>query len=433
MFSRRRLLSRIGWLAAGGLALGGAASTGATPGRDWLPDRAPGPRTRWRLLGERLRASHPELSRHFVFEYYPWYGASPWRHWQQWDRNPPHDIAASSMPRLGPYDSRDLAVIERHAGWIAESGVGAIDLSWWGKGSYEDRLVHRIMDVMHDHDIKVAFHLEPYTDHRSAHLLRDVLYLLHEYGDRRSWDAFLLLRDASGRMGPVFKTFRTILPAAVTDCHGITRRVSDHTSDDAWAAHTEAVRETLREDFDRVLLLADALNMNRVAKSGFDGVAVYDNYVEADSYRTHAARATERGLLFSFNCNPGFDGIVRREATHGSCYRPPDFFPDPGGSLDFSRAADRERARRLAQRQIRRSFRASLLAQTDPLLRNRQEGFFLMYVNSFNEWHEGHAFEPAAPRSALSRAQHMFGYHNPRDGDYRLATLRGLMREILAD
>ena len=78
------------------------------------------------------------------------------------------------MPRLGPYDSRDLRVIEQHARWIAESGVGSINVSWWGRGDYTDLAVPRILDVMRDHDIKVTFHLEPYAADRARRYLDDI-------------------------------------------------------------------------------------------------------------------------------------------------------------------------------------------------------------------------------------------------------------------
>src|SRR6187455_2351157 len=45
---------------------------------------------------------------------------------------------ASSVPRLGPYNSADAAVVAARARWMLEAGVGAINLSWWGRGSFED-------------------------------------------------------------------------------------------------------------------------------------------------------------------------------------------------------------------------------------------------------------------------------------------------------
>src|SRR5205809_3105527 len=74
----------------------------------------------------------PDLRRHFVFEYYPWYATDPYRHWQAADRHPPADVASNYMPKLGAYDSRSRAVLERHAAWMTEAGVGSINLSWWG-------------------------------------------------------------------------------------------------------------------------------------------------------------------------------------------------------------------------------------------------------------------------------------------------------------
>src|SRR3954454_128225 len=49
-------------------------------------------------LGERLRARFPDLHRHFVFEYYPWYDGTTWRHWSDAERTPPAEIAATSLP-----------------------------------------------------------------------------------------------------------------------------------------------------------------------------------------------------------------------------------------------------------------------------------------------------------------------------------------------
>ena len=88
------------------------------------------------------------------------YGTNPWKHWEGSGRTTPYDIAATSVPELGPYDSGNPRVLEQHARWIIESGAGAINVSWWGRGDYEDRLVPLLMDVMRDHGLKVTFHLE---------------------------------------------------------------------------------------------------------------------------------------------------------------------------------------------------------------------------------------------------------------------------------
>lgn len=210
-----------------------------------------------------LASQFPDLQRRFVFEYYPWYALDPVRHWDQWDRLPPVDIASPYVPRLGAYDSRAPAVVEQHARWIVESGAGAVNLSWWGRDSFQDRATPLVMDVMRDHGLKVAFHLEPYTQDHGRRFADDVLYLLREFGEKRSWDALLLLGAAGGAVAPVFKGFRTILPAVTTDCHGITRPVDDYTADPDWVRQLDSLRDQLRSEFPTAVFLADTVNVTR--------------------------------------------------------------------------------------------------------------------------------------------------------------------------
>jgi hypothetical protein len=312
---------------------------------------------------------------------------------------------------------------------IVESGAGAINMSWWGRDSYPNQLVGTVMDVMAAHDIKVMFHIEPYGG-RNGRYAEDIAWLAEEYGDKRGWDAMLLLRDAHGKVGPVFKSFRTIVSEQTTDCHGVTTDVADYMPDDEWNRRTDAVRERFRGTFDHVTLLADSLQVRRVAASGFDGSAPYDNFRDDTQYREQARRATERGLLFSFNCNPGFDGIARRNVSPGSCYVPTGFHPD-GAVFDWSLESERERARRLAQGQIRDTLRTSVKVQLDPRLANYYRGFFLVFLNSFNEWHEGHQFEPAKKYKRLTKEERAVGYHNSRNGHARFRTLKRSLHKIL--
>jgi hypothetical protein len=394
-----------------------------------VPAAAPSPSPALAPLAQRFS----DLRRHFIFDFYPWYGGPPdYLHWDYLDRRPPLDLSSNYVPRLGPYDTRSRAVLEQQARWIADSGVGSIALSWWGVGHYTDAPVHDIMDVMAHYDIKVTFCLEPYRDDRGKVFASDVRYLMREYGEKRGYDALLLLKNADGREGPLFKGFACILPSETTDCHGQTRPVSDFTTDAQWRSQTDAVRDALRGEFDHVTLLADSLHWPRTAASGFDGITVFDNYIGPDQYAGYAAGASAADLVFSFNVNPGFDGILDREVEPGSCYSPPALAPAPEVAVDWTRADDRERVARLSQARIASALDATLRVQTDAALTNARRGFFLVYINSFNEWHEGHQFEPMKDFAQLTAEERALGYHNPADGAYRLAALRTLLRPVLA-
>jgi hypothetical protein len=285
------------------------------------------------------------------------------------------------------------------------------------------------MDVFHAHDLKVTFAIEPYRDDRSRVFASDVLYLLREYGEKRKYDALLLLRDADGSEGPVFKGFACIVPPESTDCHGVTRPVALYTPDEVWRAQTDGLRDALRGEFHHVTLLADSLDFGRTPASGFDGIAIYDNFIPPSDYARYAAGASERGLLFSFNVNPGFDSIEPRELP--SCYSPQRFAPATDG-IDWTTAAGRERAAARSADRIVESFDATLAVQTDARLTNARRGFLLVSINSFNEWHEGHAFEPMKDEADLTAAERAIGYHNPQRGDYRLAVLGGLIERLRA-
>ena len=75
----------------------------------------------------------------------------------------------------------------------------------------------------------------------------------------------------------------------------------------------------------------------------------------------------------------------------------------------------------------------SVAVQTDPQWSNARRGFFFVYINSFNEWHEGHAFEPMRDAADLTPEERAQGYHNPARGDLRLSVLSGLMSGLLDD
>ena len=379
--------------------------------------------------GRRLRSRFRDLRRHFVFEYYPWYQVQPYDHWNEGGHRPPFDIAAPLMPALGPYDSGNANVIAQHARWIAESGVGAIALSWWGQGSYCDRAVPLIMDVMHAHDIHVTFHLEPYRDDRVRFYADDIRYILRQYGERRRWDAFLLLERADGTASPIFKSFRTILSPTFVDCKGRTRRVPDFATTGEWRQQTDAIRDAVRPSFEHLVLLADSLNLESTTAAGFDGIAIYDSFVRPSVWESAATASGSNHLLFSFPINCGFDRYVSVAPQH-DCDLPIPFEP-PVGPIDWTSLDSRGKAHAASVDRVLESTATTIDVQVGPGSFNDARGFFLTYINTFNEWHEGTAFEPARNLADLLPEERAFNYHNPPDGGWRLRLLRSLLQPIL--
>jgi hypothetical protein len=377
-----------------------------------------------------LRARYPNLRRHFVFEYYPWYETNPYFQWAGKDLSPPYQIASTMMPALGPYHSMDKAVVEQHARWMADAGVGAIALSWWGPDSNTNRATPLVMDVMKAHDIHVTFHLEPYSHNRAASYAADVNYLLREYGERRRWDNFLLLEHADGTSTPVFKSFRTILPRTVMDCLGTVHTVPDYTEDDAWLRQTDAVRENAQPLFNRVVLLADSLDVGRTRAGGFDGMAIYDSYVRPTTWPQAATDFGGSNLLYSFAINCGFDGYVPLTPA-GPCDVPLPFEP-PVGPIDWTSDASRQKAEAASRGRVIESLETTLALQADPARSNWARGFFLTYVTTFNEWYEGTSFEPAKHRAALLPQERPYNYHNPDNGAWRIELLKQLLSPITA-
>ena len=75
--------------------------------------------------------------------------------------------------------------------------------------------------------------------------------------------------------------------------------------------------------------------------------------------------------------------------------------------------------------------RTSLTLQLDSTLRNASTGFFIVYIGTFNEWHEGTAFEPMKDRAALLPQELPFDYHNPAHGRYRLDYLKPRLEKLI--
>ena len=59
--------------------------------------------------------------------YYPWYFK------ENWENNYHH-----YKPELGPYDTSEVGVAEKHINWASKYGINILLSSWWGRGSVSE-------------------------------------------------------------------------------------------------------------------------------------------------------------------------------------------------------------------------------------------------------------------------------------------------------
>jgi len=167
--------------------------------------------------------------------------------------------------------------------------------------------------------------------------------------------------------------------------------------------------------------------VRRTEAGGFDGMAIYDPFYRPSNWPGAASAFSSRELLFSFNMNAGFD-VYPQRPPFGECYAPSRIEP-PISATGWDEAG-RAEAFAASRARVLVELRTTLTLQLDAGLVDRRRGFFVTYINSFNEWHEGTAFEPALSFAALSPAQRAIGYHNPDEGRWRLQLVQDLMGEL---
>jgi Glycosyl hydrolase family 99 len=210
--------------------------------------------------------------------YYPWYGTpahdGSWKHWDQNDHHPPSDVYSRYYPAQGPYSSSSLATVDRQMAEIAAAGIDEVVVSWWGRGSFEDRRLQLVLAMARAHSLGVAIHLEPYQDRSPATVARDLTYLSH-----------LGIRDIF-----VF--------------HPCDIAASD------WALLRAHAPTSLR-------LFAGTELIGFAAAGRFDGFYTYDFVTyPGDKFARLCAQAHALQLLCAPSVGPGYDG--RRAGESGS-------------------------------------------------------------------------------------------------------------------
>lgn len=209
--------------------------------------------------------------------FYPWYSNlrhdGHYSHWTQGGHTPPFDIASAFYPARGPYSSDDPRVLNGQMRDIAQSGVDEVVSSWWGRDSFEDRLLPAVMKAAKRRGLQVAVQLEPYPGRTVDSIAADLVYI-RTFGIR---DVYVY-------------------------------RSNDFAADD-WSRVT---RQPLG------LRLFGQTNLVRfAAHAGFAGFYTYDIVIyDGSKFDRYCRQARELGILCAPSVGPGYDARVATADTH---------------------------------------------------------------------------------------------------------------------
>jgi hypothetical protein len=116
-----------------------------------------------------------------LMHYMPWFkaeaagdGRSVWDHWQWFGKGRKHDpddvlpngrrdIASVYYPLIGPYDSRNPAVIEYHLLTAKAAGIEGLVADWYGPEDYTDVVFAEVVKAAERYGLSVALCLEEKT------------------------------------------------------------------------------------------------------------------------------------------------------------------------------------------------------------------------------------------------------------------------------
>lgn len=352
----------------------------------------------------------PEPNYNIHIFYYAWYGNlehdGKYVHWNHrflphWDpdiakrykqgsHSPPDDIGSNFYPALGPYSSKDPAIISEHMRQMRTAGVGVVVLSWYppGKADNEgipsDSLVPMLLDAADKYKLKVTLHIEPYKGRDDKTVHNDVKYIIDTYSKHK---AFYKYTTTDGRHLPMLYIYD-----------------SYHTSAGSWAqlmtpGGSHSVRNT-PYDCIFIALMVEMNHRKYIDAGGFDGFYTYfatDKFTYGSTWRFWPqlkSIAKQTNSIFIPSVGPGYiDTGVRPWNSANTRLR------DNGNYY-------------------RNSWKAAL--QTKPRI---------VSITSFNEWHEGTQVEKAVPKSFNGQ---VYKDYSPNTPDFYLKLTKEYVEKFAA-
>ena len=311
-----------------------------------IPSVSPTPETTSTAVEE------PDPSYKVAAFYYPWYGNpendGKWIHWTQNNHLPPSDISSDYYPALGAYSSNDPAVVEQHMQWLRQAGVGVIITSWWGQGSREDEVVPLLLKAAEKYEIKVAFHIEPYSGRTAETLVGDIRYLYETYGGSPAF----FRSEATSQYSPV------PAPKGIFFVWNIGSRGSE--GERVQAEYWREAMDSIHALPDGALIVANTTDGSWVDDGHFDGLYNYATLHLEESNGFDWARSLPPDSLYVPSVLPGFS--AKRVGYAENTY------------------VERQEGQTYTEQ-----WTAALGTGIQP---------DLVTITSFNEWHEGSILEP---------------------------------------
>jgi hypothetical protein len=225
-------------------------------------------------------AESPSTTDRAAIFYYPWYSNPAkdgrWAHWYV-EHDGASVLSTPYYPARGLYSSSNARLVSAQMREIAETGVGAIVVSWWGFDSPEHDRLLMVEQAATRYGLEVAIHIEPYRSRTPAKAAEDI-GRLHREGGFTDFYVYDADRDPAGEWHD-----------ALTPLTGV--RIWGHT--------------TL---------------VGRAKLSGFDGLYTYDVVTwNGALFKRLCVQAHAAGLLCAPSVGPGYDA---RLATRHEVIRP---------------------------------------------------------------------------------------------------------------
>ena len=93
------------------------------------------------------------------------------------------DIAANYYPELKNYSSTDSTIIAMHMDMMARAKIDVAVVTWWGINDFGVSALPIIFKEASKHNIKVCFHIEPYSGRSAESVRQDIVSLVEQFGN----------------------------------------------------------------------------------------------------------------------------------------------------------------------------------------------------------------------------------------------------------